>query len=159
MRHLNSVLFQEANIIDFCMIHRSEMKSLIFNRSIISRNIICLLRVWCGIIFIKYGRSILHITSVDDFANTLHAANIPFPLVSAWLCKSTEFFGGILLVIGFLKIPACIFLLIDMTVATFVFHHGQVLDNGLTTFLLLLCLLTIFFSEADHLSADYFYKG
>ena len=134
------------------------MKSLIFNRSVISRNIICLLRVWCGIIFIRYGLSILHIASIEDFANTLQTANIPFPLLSAWLCKSTEFFGGILLVIGFLKRPACIFLIIDMTVATFVFHHGQVLDNGITTFLLLLCLLTIFFSEADHLSTDYFIK-
>jgi putative oxidoreductase len=135
------------------------MKSLIFNGSAISRNIICLLRVWCGIVFIKYGLSILHISSVEDFANTLQTANIPFPLLSAWLCKSTEFLGGILLVIGFLKIPACIFLIVDMTVATFVFHHGKVVDNGLTTFLLLLCLLTIFFSETDYLSIDYFIKN
>jgi len=134
------------------------MKSIIFNRSAISKNIICLLRVWCGIIFIRYGLSVLHIASINDFANTLQTANIPFPLLSAWLCKSTEFFGGILLVIGFLKRPACIFLIIDMTVATFVFHHGQVLNNGLTTFLLLLCLVTIFFSETDYLCIAFYKK-
>ncbi len=135
------------------------MKSLFFYHSPIWSNSICLLRIWCGIIFIRYGLSVLHIASIKDFANTLQTVNIPFPLLSAWLCKSTEFFGGILLVIGFLKKPACIFLIIDMSVATFVFHHGHVLNNGLTTFLLLLCLLTIFFSGTDNLSIDYFIQN
>lgn len=132
------------------------MKNLIFDNSTISNNVICLLRIWCGIIFIRYGLSVLHIASIKDFADTLQTVNIPFPLLSAWLCKSTEFLGGILLVIGFLKKPACFFLIIDMTVATFVFHHGHVLNNGLITFLLLLCLSTIFLSETDNLSIDYF---
>ena len=135
------------------------MKRLIFDKSAIWKNVICLLRIWCGIIFIRYGLSVLHIVSIVDFANTLQTVNIPFPLLSAWLCKSTEFFGGILLVIGFLKRPACIFLIVDMAVATFVFHHGHVLNNGLTTFLLLLCLLTIFFSETDYLCIDYFIEN
>lgn len=132
------------------------MKSLISTHFAASSNAICLLRIWCGIIFIRYGLSVLHIASIRDFANTLQTVNIPFPLLSAWVCKSTEFFGGILLVMGLFKKPACIFLIIDMTVATFVFHHGHVLNNGLTTFLLLLCLSTIFFSETDNLSIDYF---
>ncbi len=134
------------------------MESLIFNQSAIWNNAICLLRIWCGIIFIKYGLSILHVASINDFANTLQTVNIPFPLLSAGLCKSTEFFGGILLVIGLFKRIACIFLIIDMIVATFVFHHGHVLDNGLTTFLLLLCLITIFLTETDNVSVDFFIK-
>jgi len=32
---------------------------------------------------------------------------------------------------------------------TFVFHHGQLLNNGLTTFLLLLCLFIIFCNVDD----------
>jgi len=132
------------------------MKNSIFNNSAIWSNAICLLRIWCGVVFIRYGLSIFHIASIKDFADTLQTVNIPFPLLGAVLCKSSEFFGGILLVIGFLKRLATIFLIIDMTVATFVFHHAHVLNNGLTTFLLLLCLLTIFFSETDNLSVDYF---
>jgi uncharacterized membrane protein YphA (DoxX/SURF4 family) len=135
------------------------MKNLFFNRSPVWSNSICLLRIWCGVIFIRYGLSVLSVASIKDFANTLETENIPFPLLSAWLCKSTEFFGGILLVIGFLKSPACIFLIIDMAVATFVFHHGHILNTGLTTFLLLLCLLSIFFSETDYLCIDHFIKN
>lgn len=135
------------------------MKSPTSDRGAISKNIICLLRIWCGIIFIRYGLSVLNIASIKDFANTLETVDIPFPLLSAWLCKSTEFIGGFFLVIGFLIKPACIFLIIDMVVATFVFHHGHVLNNGLVTFLLLLCLLTIFFTERDHLCIDHLIKN
>jgi putative oxidoreductase len=132
------------------------MKGLIFNQSALWSDAICLLRIWCGIIFIRYGLSILHIASIKDFASTLQTVNIPFPLLSAYLCKSTEFIGGIFLVIGLLKRIASIFLIIDMTVATFVYHKGLLLQNGMTTFLLLLCLLNIFLSVTDHLSIDNF---
>lgn len=128
---------------------------LIFNKSPIRTIAISLLRIWCGIIFIKYGYSVLHTTSLRDFAGILQAVNIPFPLLSAYLCKSTEFFGGILLVVGFLIRPACFLLIIDMIVATFLFHHARILNNGLTTFLLLLCLLNIFLNKADSLSLDH----
>jgi putative oxidoreductase len=132
------------------------MKNFLFSRSALWSNSICLLRIWSGIIFIRYGLSILHSNSVEDFANTLKTVNIPLPLLSAYLCKSTEFFGGIFLVIGFLVRPACVFLFIDMTVATFVFHHGELLNNGLTTFLLLICVANIFFNKPDFLCISNF---
>jgi putative oxidoreductase len=121
---------------------------LIFNKSPIWSNAISLLRIWCGTIFIRYGYSILHTDSLYDFAGTLQSANFPFPLLSAYLCKSTEFFGGILLVVGFLIRPICFFLIIDMIAATFFFHHSHILNNGLTTFLLLLCLLKYLFKQS-----------
>jgi putative oxidoreductase len=74
--------------------------------------------------------------------------------VAAYLCKTTEFVGGILLVIGFLRRPAALLTAIDMTVATFVFHKGALLRNGMTTFTLLLCCLTIFLLAPDRLSLD-----
>jgi len=89
-----------------------------------------------------------------DFANTLEAAGIPFKILSAYLCKATEFVGGFFLVIGYLIKPACFFLIIDMSVATFIFHHAQMLNNGLTTFLLLLCLLNILLGKTDMMSID-----
>ena len=64
--------------------------------------------------------------------------------------------GGVLLFAGFLIRPACFLLIIDMTVATFVFHRAQVLNNGLTTFLLLLTLLQILFNSADSFTVDNF---
>jgi putative oxidoreductase len=130
------------------------MKRLIFNQQAIWDNSLCLLRIWCGVIFIRYGLSILHVSSVEDFGNTLQTVNIPFPLLSPYLCKSTEFLGGIFLVLGFLKKPACIFLIADMTVATFVFHKGLLLQNGMTTFTLLISCLTILLTATDKFCLD-----
>jgi putative oxidoreductase len=131
------------------------MKAFLFSPSALWQNSLCLLRIWCGVIFIKYGSSILHLDSIFDFADTLKTVKIPFPLLSSYLCKSSEFFGGILLVLGLVVRPVCIFLIIDMAVATFIFHHAQVLNNGLTTFLLLLCLTHIFSHKADAFTIDY----
>ncbi len=136
------------------------MKRLILNQQAIWSNSIFLLRCWVGVIFIRYGLSIWHQSKMQDFADTLQTANIPLPLLSAWLCKITEFFGGIFLVLGFLKRSVCLLLIIDMTVATFVFHKGLIMQNGMTTFLLLICCLTILLSPSDKLSIDWhFYKN
>lgn len=131
------------------------MRNWLFKSSPDWNNSIILLRVWCGVIFIWYGSGIIKTGSVQSFATDLEQAQFPFPLVCAYLSKATEFFGGIFLVIGFLKRYSCILLSIDMIVATFVFHKGLLLQNGMTTFLLLICCLTILFSESDKLSIDW----
>lgn len=131
------------------------MNKLLFGKQAIWDNAIYLLRVWVGVIFIYHGLSIWHQSNMQDFADTLQTENIPFPLLSAWLCKTTEFFGGIFLVVGFLKRPACIFLIIDMAVATFVVGKGELLQNGRTPFILLICCLTILLSSSDKLSIDW----
>ena len=132
------------------------MKKLLFGQQTIWNNVIFLLRFWVGIIFIRYGLSIWHQSNMQDFAETLKTVNIPIPILSAYLCKSTEFFGGIFLVLGFLKRPVCVFLIIDMAVATFVFHKGLLLQNGMTTFTLLVCCITILLTASDRLSIDSF---
>ncbi len=130
------------------------MKKLLFSQDALWTNAILLLRVWVGVIFVCYGVSLFHIAAMTDFADTLNSVNIPFPILSAYLSKSTEFFGGICLIIGFLRRPACILLVMDMTVATFVFHRGLLLQNGMTTFLLLICCLTILLATSDQLTVD-----
>jgi len=131
------------------------MKKLIFSQQAIWNNAIFLLRVWVGVIFISHGMSVLHQSKVEDFAKDLQSFDIPLPLLSAWLCKTTEFLGGIFLIIGFLKRPACIFLIIDMAVATFVAGKGELLQEGRTPFILLVCCLTIMLSAQDNLSVDW----
>jgi uncharacterized membrane protein YphA (DoxX/SURF4 family) len=118
-----------------------------------------LLRAWCGVIFLRYSATLLHPASMHDFADSLAAVDIPLPFAGAWLCKITEFIGGAFLVAGFLIKPACLLLIIDMAVATFVFHHGLVLGNGLTTFLLLICLFTVISNEPGPISIDHLIKA
>lgn len=129
-------------------------------RKLFENNATLLLRIWTGLIFIRYGLSVWHQANMIDFAATLKTVNIPYPVLSGYLCKSTEFMGGIFLLVGLLKRFAGIFLIIDMTVATFVFHRGLLLQNGMTTFLLLICCLTLLLSVPDKLSIDWFiYKN
>ncbi|HTF05533.1 MAG TPA: DoxX family protein [Bacteroidia bacterium] len=131
------------------------MNKFLFGHEAIWKNAIFLLRVWTGVIFIRYGLSIWSPDKMDSFAAMLEQENIPLSVLSAWLCKLSEFFGGIFLITGFLRRPACILLLIDMSVATFVFGQGQLLQNGMTTFILLICCATILLSAPDKLSVDW----
>jgi putative oxidoreductase len=130
------------------------VKKLLLGQTALWNDSIALLRIWCGVIFIRYGMNLFSADSMADFASTLQTVHIPFPLVAGYLSKSTEFFGGILLVIGFLRRPAALLIAFDMTVATFVFHKGMLFRNGMTTFTLLLCCLTFLFLPSDRLSLD-----
>jgi len=130
-------------------------KKLLPEQGPIRENAIALLRVWVGVIFVRYGLTLFHGNNMTDFADTLKTVNIPFPFLSAYLCKIAEFFGGLFLMAGFMKRPSCFFLIIDMAVATFIFHKGLLLQNGMTTFLLLICCLTLFLSPTEKLSIDW----
>lgn len=130
------------------------MKKFLVGKAGLWADAISLLRIWCGVIFIRYGPTLFRPESMADFASTLQPLPIPFPTLAAYLCKSMEFVGGILLVIGFLRRPAALVLAIDMAVATFAFHKGLLLLNGMTTFTLLLCCLTIRLLGPDKLSLD-----
>lgn len=132
-----------------------KMFKLLFGQQALWANTIFLLRVWVGVIFVRYGLSMFHDNNMLDFANTLKTANIPFTNLSAYLCKTTEFIGGLFLILGFLKRISCMLLIIDMSVATFIFHKGLLLQNGMTTFLLLICCLTVLLSATDRFSIDW----
>ena len=128
---------------------------LLFGQQILWTSSTFFLRVWVGTIFIRYGLSLFHNSNMLDFTDTLKTINIPLPILSAYLCKTTEFFGGLFLILGFMQRLACFFLIIDMSVATFIFHKGLLLQNGMTTFLLLICCLTLLLSNTDKLSVDW----
>lgn len=131
------------------------MKKLLLGQEPIWEHAIAFLRIWVGVIFVRYGLTLFHGNNMVDFADTLKAVDIPFPFLSAYLCKTSEFFGGLFLILGFMKRLSCFFLVIDMTVATFIFHKGLLLQKGMTTFLLLICCLTLLLSNGDNLSVDW----
>jgi putative oxidoreductase len=131
------------------------MFKLLFGQQALWTSATLFLRVWAGVIFVHYGLSLFYDNNMLDFTGTLMTVNIPFPNLSAYLCKTTEFFGGLFLILGFLKRISCSFLIIDMFVATFIFHKGLLLQNGMTTFLLLVCCLTLLLSSTDKLSIDW----
>jgi putative oxidoreductase len=131
------------------------MSKLLFDKDGYWNGAIFLLRMWIGVIFVSHGTSIWSGDSMQSFTDYLTTLHVPFPLLSAYLCKATEFIGGIFLIVGFLIRPACIFLIIDMIVATFVAGHGELLQEGRTPFILLICCLTFLLSPLDKLSIDW----
>jgi putative oxidoreductase len=80
---------------------------------------ILLVRVLLGLFFAISGGHKLFVTGgMKEIYDTLVRAKVPFPHQTATFVASVEFLGGAVLALGFLSTPACVALLIDMTVAT-----------------------------------------
>jgi uncharacterized membrane protein YphA (DoxX/SURF4 family) len=76
-------------------------------------------RVSIGLFFAISGASKLFVAGgMKPVYDTLVKAKIPFPRQTAYFVSSVEFIGGSLVTVGFLSSPACVALMIDMTVAT-----------------------------------------
>ncbi|MFZ0867929.1 MAG: DoxX family protein [Candidatus Sulfotelmatobacter sp.] len=80
---------------------------------------ILLVRVSIGLFFAISGANKLFVPDgTKPVYETLVKARVPFPHQTAYFVASVEFVGGSLVAVGFLSSPACVALLIDMTVAT-----------------------------------------
>ena len=87
---------------------------------------VLLVRVSIGLFFAISGANKLFIAGgTKPVYDTLVEAKAPFPYLLAYFVSGVEFVGGSLVALGFLSSPACLALLIDMTVA--------VVTNALST--------------------------
>ncbi len=87
---------------------------------------ILLVRVSIGLFFAISGANKLFVAGgTKPVYDTLVQAKAPFPRQLAYFVASVEFVGGSLVAVGLLSSPACLALLVDMTVA--------VLTNALST--------------------------
>ncbi len=84
------------------------------------------LRLALGIMFTAHGSQKLFGAfgghGIQEFAGSLQQMGIPYPQISAYLAGGSEFFGGILLILGLCTRVASVFLLITMLVAIFKVH-------------------------------------
>jgi len=80
---------------------------------------VLLVRVSIGVFFAISGANKLFVAGgTKPVYDTLVKAKVPFPHQTAYFVAGVEFVCGSLLTVGFLSSPACVALLIDMTVAT-----------------------------------------
>ena len=132
---------------------------------------ILLVRVSLGLFFAISGANKLFVAaSKQTMYETLVKAKVPFPRQTAYFVSTVEFVGGSLLAVGFLSIPACIALLVDMLVAILTtklsaMPKGLSPLNWLDDFLYLPEVLYVLFfmwlicSGPGQFSADYWLAG
>ena len=101
-----------------------------------------------------YGHNFYDASKMHNFANFLDGYHIPFPIFGAYLSKSVEFIGGFCLVVGLFTRISCIFMVVNMAVATFVTQRSDLFGDAIHTFLLLLICVVIFFSALDKFTLD-----
>jgi len=79
---------------------------------------ILLIRISIGLFFAISGAGKLFVAGgTKPVYETLVKAKVPFPRQTAYFVAGVEFVCGSLLAVGFVSSPACVALLIDMTVA------------------------------------------
>ena len=79
---------------------------------------ILLVRISIGLFFAISGANKLFTAGgTMPVYETLVKSKVPFPHQTAYFVSGVEFIGGSLLTVGFLSSPACVALLIDMSVA------------------------------------------
>ena len=87
---------------------------------------ILLVRISIGLFFAISGANKLFVAGgTKPVYDTLVKSKVPFPRQTAYFVSGVEFVCGSLITVGLLSSPACVALLIDMTVA--------VLTNALST--------------------------
>lgn len=79
------------------------------------------------------------------FINDVAKMGFPAPVFFAWAAVLSEFFGGLLLMLGFMTRPAAFLNCVVTGVAAFIQHQGDVGQSGLaaTSFLLMCTVILI----------------
>jgi putative oxidoreductase len=132
-------------------------KLISWSHKVISLDIAALLlRLWLGgmMIFHSYDK-LFNAKVMNGFANGLEAKlGLPLPEVMAYLAKGSEFFGGILLVIGLMTRPALCLVAITMIVAAFVWHSADPFADKELAFNYLLLAIALWFTGPGKASFD-----
>ena len=91
----------------------------------------------------------------DWFVKDVEDMGFPLPFLFAWLAVITEFFGGILLMLGLFTRPAAAMNVVVTFVAAFIYHDGDILKPGLLAFFFMIMSTTILLNGAGKFSLDY----
>jgi putative oxidoreductase len=82
---------------------------------------LAILRVVVGVVFIAHGAPKLF-GGAEMTADFFLQIGIPLPLLAAWVVALLEFFGGIVLILGFLVTPVALLLSLQMLLGIILVH-------------------------------------
>ena len=117
-----------------------------------------LIRITVGLVFIGTGWGKLHtLDNVTEFFTSLH---IPLPALNARVASATEFFGGILILIGLgsrlVALPLSFTMVVAIITAKLEEVDGVIAFAGLTEWAYLVMFLVIALRGPGALSVDAF---
>jgi putative oxidoreductase len=114
-----------------------------------------ILRVITGILIANYGLGVFNKGHMEGNIAWLTDIHFPFPLLMAYVGKTTELLGGFFLIAGLFTRVVAVLLVINMSVITFIMGNIKVLGENALPFLLLLLFATFFFAGSGKWSLDY----
>jgi putative oxidoreductase len=114
-----------------------------------------LFRAVMGLLILNHGLVVFNAEKMDQMAGFLgESLSMPMPMLMAYLAKGSEFFGGVLLVLGLFTRFACIPLFIAMAVAAFATHEGKIFSEAEPAFMYLVLFCAIFLAGSGKWSLD-----
>lgn len=136
-------------------------KAFLFEKNSLSQDIgFLLLRFFVGLAIVTVFEKFLPKNGIwgpqEWFIQDTAKMGFPFPILFAWVAVLSEFFGGILLMLGLLTRPAALLNFFVTFTATFFYHNGDIGNSGLISFFfMIMCLCIVLFGpgkfSVDHL--------
>ncbi|MDR2467295.1 MAG: DoxX family protein [Prevotellaceae bacterium] len=117
------------------IIRNPALKCFLFASS--APDLSCIVRFFAGLMIAKHGLMLFSAEAMTGTAGLFGNIGIPMPGLMAYVAKSAEFFGGVLLAAGALTRPASLVLTFNMIVASGTAHHFNPFE-GEPAFLFLL---------------------
>lgn len=114
---------------------------------------VALLRIWLGIVMIVHGNG-KFFGDKTGFSAKLSELGFPASELFAWLAATSEFVGGILLVVGLFSRPAALFVAGTMIVAAFVAHFDDPFSKKELALTYLVSSLVILIAGPGKMSLD-----
>lgn len=114
-----------------------------------------IMRLFIGAMFIRHGLGLFNAQGLADNAQWLRDVSFPIPEFSAYLGKSAELLGGILLMLGLCVRPIAIPVVFTMGVIVFVRGNGEIFGERTYPFLLMLSYACFFLTGPGKWSFDY----
>lgn len=124
-----------------------------FSKPISIDGAILLLRLWLGSMMMYHGVPKVF-TNSAGFVEYLTKFGYPIPSVMAALAGGAEFFGGLLIAVGFLTRPAATLVLITMLVASFVAHGAETFSKQELPLTYAMLSLALFLSGSGAFSVE-----
>lgn len=92
------------------------------------------------------------------FIQDTASMGFPFPVFFAWVAVVSEFFGGILLMLGLFTRPAALLNVLVTFTATFLYHKGDIGGSGMLSFLFMIMCTCILLFGPGRFSLEYWMR-